>query len=97
MVRQVAPSGYLQNTFFMPGSEIAMCVLPHFVALCPVYFCHYSIMYCFMQLDPSGTAKPGVQHCRYPAMVQNHSTLSGVNRQFARADNSSIPAHSLLV
>ena len=37
MVRQVAPSGYLQNTFFMPWSEIAMCrVLPHFVALCPV-------------------------------------------------------------
>ena len=24
MVKQVAPSGYLQNTFFMPWSEIAM-------------------------------------------------------------------------
>ena len=36
IVRQVAPSGYLQNTFFIPWSEIAMCVLPHFVALCPV-------------------------------------------------------------
>ena len=36
IVRQVAPSGYLQNSFFMAWSEIAMCVLPHFVALCPV-------------------------------------------------------------
>ena len=34
--QQVAPSGYLRNTIFKPWREIAMGLMPRFVAFCPV-------------------------------------------------------------
>ena len=71
IVRQVAPSGYLQNTFFMPWREIAMCVLPHFVALCPVLLYTTHTTY---TLDT-----PRILHIHYILNIHNISHIHHIH------------------